>query len=122
MSIEYRYDRAKQLLRATMTGAPSLARFEEAIEAITNSDEFPPDVRTLWDLCDLEFASVDRALEEGLIALRRRYPARRKARIAFIVRDQLGVGMTRMYQILSNDETTRVFTDRAAAERWLVGG
>ena len=122
MPIEYHYDRGKQLLRATMKGAPSLAGFEEAIQAIANADEFPPDVRTLWDLRDLEFASVDRALEEGLIAIRKRYPERRKARLAFIVADQLGFGMARMYEILSNEDTTRVFTDHAEAERWLLGG
>lgn len=124
MPIDLRYDPAKDVLYATMSGEPSLEAFAEAIETITHSDEYPPDVRTLWDMRELDFSKVDRSLEEQLILIRRRFPERANAKLAFVVANKLGLGMTRMYEILSDDppQTSSVFNDFEKARQWLLEG
>ena len=122
MPIEYRFNREKGILYGSMSGELVVEAFADAIAEIVASPEFHPDVSTLWDLRDVDFTTIDRSFEEQLVAIRRRHPERGEARLAFVVDSQLGVGMTRMYEILSDDfpQVSRVFTSYAEAERWLL--
>ena len=126
MPIEFRYDREKEILHLVMESPLTLEEVRAAMKDVTSSDEFSPDVGTMWDLRALDFSHVDRAFEESVIEIRKRFPERGGARIALIVADELGFGMTRMYQILSElsgelPQETKVFRNYAAGEDWLLG-
>lgn len=122
MPIEYYYDREKKTLYGSVTSPLTLEELEEMLSGVTESGEFPPDTRTLWDLRGVDFEDISRGFEEKVVDLRRRFPARGAARIAMIVGDSLGLGMTRMYEILSDElpQQTRVFTSYADGEQWLL--
>ena len=116
-----RYDREKELLSVAVKGTLTLDYFEEAMKAITRSDQFPPDTRTIWDVREMDFSGIDRSFEERLINIRKKYPERGSARNAVIVADDYGVGMTRMYAGLADmPEQVRAFKNYNAGEDWLL--
>ena len=99
----------------------TLDYFEEAMKVITRSDQFPPDIRTIWDVRELDFSNIDLSFEKLLISIRKKYPERGSARNAVIVTDNLGFGMTRMYAALGSfSENVRAFKSYKAGEDWLL--
>ncbi len=122
MPIEFRYDRKKEILCVAVKNPFTFEEFEEAVKDIINSDQFPPDIRALWDLRELDFNDIDRSFEERLINIQKKYPERGQARLALITPDGLGFGMTRMYEALSNDLPRRIraFKTYTKAEDWLL--
>ena len=122
MPIEFRYDPEKEALFGTMKSPMTLEEYRSSIEAIVRSKEFPPDIRTLWDLGELEFNDVDRSFEESLISISEQFPERGPAKIAFIVKSEVGFGMTRMFEILAEKMgyETMVFRSYSEGENWLI--
>ena len=121
MSVEVKYDREKELLSVAVPSPLTLDYFEEAMKVITRSDQFPPDIRTIWDVRELDFSNIDRTFELRLISIRKKYPERGSARNAVIVTDNLGFGMTRMYAALGSfSENVRAFRSYKAGEDWLL--
>ena len=121
MSVKVRYDREKELLSVAVKSPLTLDFFEEAMKVITRSDQFPPDIRTIWDVRELDFSNIDRSFEERLVSIRKRYPERGSARNAVIVADDLGFGMARMYAALGSfSDNVRAFRSYKAGEDWLL--
>jgi len=122
MPIDFRYDSEKEALFGTMKSPITFEEYRSTIEAIVRSNEFPPDIRTLWDLRELEFNEIDRSYEESLISISEQFPERGPAKVAFVVKSELGFGMTRMYEILAEKlgYETMVFRDYSEAENWLI--
>jgi hypothetical protein len=122
MPIEFRYDREKEILLATVNTPLTLKDFEAAMKGITRSDQFPSDIRTLWDVRELDFSNIDRSFEERLIDIRKKFPERGSARNAVVVAHDLGFGMARMYEALADDLPLqfRVFRSFTEAEDWLL--
>ena len=122
MPIEFRYDPEKQALFGTMTGPITLEEYRSTIEAIVHSKEHPPNIRTLWDLSELKFEEIDRSFEESMIRISAQYPERSTAKVAFIVKNKLGFGLTRMFEILAEKlyYETMVFTDYTEGENWVL--
>ena len=123
MPITLRYDRKKKVLYGTMTGQVTEEEFQATLQEILQSDQFPPDTGTLWDLRELDFRTIDTPLEKRFINIRRKYPQRGRARLAFIVAGDLGFGMARMYEILSEDlpQEIKIFKNYSEGESWLLG-
>ena len=125
MPIEFRYDREKEILRLVIESPLILEEVRTAMKEVTGSHDFSPDVGTVWDLRALDFRHVDRAFEQSIIEIRKRFPERGVARIAIVVADELGFGMSRMYQGLADlsgglPQRTRVFMSYAEGEEWLL--
>ena len=122
MSIDLRYDREKGILYAIVGEQVTPDEFACAMEEIIHSDEYPPDVATLWDMRALDFRGADSGTARQLVAMRERYPERGEARLAFVVADDLSFGISRMYELLSADlpQKIRVFRDYAEGEQWLM--
>ena len=124
MPIEFSYDPEKKALFGAMTGSLSLDEYRSSVEAIVRSEEFPPDIRTLWDLRELEFTAIDRSLEVKLVSVSEQFPERSPAKIAFVVKSELGFGMIRMFELLADKLAfrTMVFKSYSEAEAWLLQG
>ncbi len=122
MPISFHYDRGKKILYGTMTGRITEDEFQASLQEILQSDQFPPDTRTLWDLRELDFSTIDSLMEKRLINIRRKYPERGRARLAFIVAGDLAFGMGRMYEILSEDlpQEIKIFKKYSEGENWLL--
>ena len=103
MSIEFRYDREKEVLFGMMTSPLTPEEVAATLKDITESDQFPPDIRTLWDLRELDLKDLDRSVANRLISVQKKYPQRGSARVAWIVANVHGFGMGRMYEALSGD-------------------
>jgi hypothetical protein len=122
MPMEFRFDAEKQALFGTITSPLTLDEYRSSIEAIVRSKEHPPDIRTLWDLRELDFNEIDRSLEKSLILVSKEFPERGSAKIAFIVKSDLGFGMTRMFEALADKlgYETKVFRSYSEGENWLI--
>ena len=123
MPIEIHYDKEKDTLYGNMLGHVTLEEFEKILKMILLSDEFSPDTKTLWDLRKQDFRNIDTDFEMQLIDIRKKYAKRGNALLAFVVSDDLGFGMSRMYQILSDKlpQHIMVFREYSEAEEWLLG-
>ncbi len=124
MPVTYQYDAEKQAIYGAMTGSLTVEEYRSVGEEIVSSENHPPSVRSIWDLRGLDFSSVVREFLDELIHIRASFPERRSARLAFVVSDDLGFGMTRMFEILGEDlgDETMVFRDYIKAEEWLLLG
>ena len=121
MPMEYRYDEAKQTIYAVAKGSVNTDELDAFMTFVTQAEEFSPDTRTLWDLRELDFNSVDRQFVEQFVNTREKYPDRGAARIAMIVGSDHGFGMTRMYEMLSDrlPQNIKVFREPGEATAWL---
>lgn len=122
MPIDLHYDQEKKALYGTLRNPLTIDDIKSEVVTIKESADYPIDVRTLWDLRQLDFNEIDRSFEEMLIDFRRGFRERRETRLAFVVANDLGYGMMRMYQILSDDlpQQIGVFREYSEAEDWLL--
>lgn len=122
MPITHRYDPQKQALYGTMKGELTIEEFRSVGEGITSSASHSPSIRSIWDLRELDFTKITPQFVRACVDIRTSLPERHPARIAFVVDDDLGFGMMRMFEILGDslDDTTMVFRDLSDAEEWLL--
>jgi hypothetical protein len=122
MPIDLHYNKNKDILYGKMLGHVTVEEVEEILKKILQSDEFSPDTGTLWDLREQDFTKIDTDFEMRLINIRKKHSKRGNARLAFVVSDDLGFGMSRMYQNLSEKlpQHIMVFRDYSEAEEWLL--
>jgi hypothetical protein len=122
MPVEYRVDPEKRAIFGSMKSPLTFEEYRSAIEAIVQSREHPPDIRTLWDLRELDFSEIDRSFEEGLIKISEELPQRGSPRIAFVVGTDLAFGMIRMFESLAErlGYETMVFKSYTEGEDWLL--
>lgn len=121
MAIKFSYDKDRNILQAECDSALSVDDLREAFVVVMNSGEYPPDVSTLWDCRKLDFSSLDRGFEDQIIALRKLNPQRGGAKIAIVVSGKLAFGLSRMYELKSQDlqQKMMVFRNVEEARAWL---
>lgn len=124
MPIELRYIEESEFLVGTLSSPLKPEEFREALETIVASDQYSVDIRTLWDGSDLDFHTINRGLLERMVEVRNDFPQRGEARLAFVVDNDLGFGMARMYEILSEElpQESRVFRSFKEGQDWLIKG
>ena len=122
MPVKLNFDQDKGLLVGLIESPLLVDDAKASFQQMRESSEYPVDVPTLWDLRALDFNGVDRDLEDRIIALRKAVPERGNARLAIVVADDLGFGMARMYQILSDELPQHILVSRdyTEAENWLL--
>jgi hypothetical protein len=122
MPVKIIHDSDKNIIRATITGQPTLVDLDAAFQSITTSTEYPPDVDAIWDLRDADVKTADDKFVRHIIELLKRYPQRARCKSALIATDDLAYGMSRMFQILSEDKVTQelmIFRTYAEGEQWI---
>ncbi|MFA6498465.1 MAG: hypothetical protein WC256_06315 [Desulfurivibrionaceae bacterium] len=120
MPIILEFDSAYDVLRVAATDRLALGELFQAMEQIANGVHYPPTVTTIWDLRALDFANIDSQAVRKISAILAEFPARKNARIAYVVASQLGYGMMRMLQNLTETaDTSQVFYDYAKADQWI---
>ncbi len=128
MPTDLRLDREKGILVVTVRGPLTLEEFRATLEEITHSDQYPPDIATLWDFREMEFQATDSDFFRSIISIRKHYPERGAARAAHIVAGDLAFGMLRMHEILSDADRVglpqlmKVFKSFSEGEQWLLDG
>jgi hypothetical protein len=121
MPINLRYDRVKKILYATIQEQTNPNEFSNATKEMVSSNEYPPDVRVLWDARSAKLPLFDTRILMEFIEIRKRYPERGKAKLAIIVSNDFAFGITRMYEMLSSHlpQNIMVFKDFGQGEQWL---
>jgi hypothetical protein len=126
MTIDIDYKREKRFLYIVVKGHSTIEEYEKAMEEITESEQYPADVNTMWDVREQELDDFDSDTINRFLNIRKRYPKRGTARVAFIVKGDFAFGMMRMYDILSSLEGPKlpqnlmVFRDYSEGEKWLL--
>jgi hypothetical protein len=127
MAIDINYKRDKGFLYIMVKGHSTIEEYEKVMEEMTKSEQYPADVNTMWDVREQEFNDFDSDTINRFLSIRKRYPERGTARVAFIVKGDFAFGMMRMYDILSSLEGSKlpqnlmVFRDYSEGEKWLLG-
>jgi len=125
MALKISYDKQLHLLTCKVSAYLSIDDYENALQEILTSKEYPCDVSTLWDLRDMEFDNIDLRFQEKLVEIRQKYISKRAAaKIAIVYENRLAEPLVKMYAILSKDlsQNTRSFTSMGEAMYWLVYG
>ena len=124
MTISYEIMPEKHLVVNTVTGRFDFNLYQELMERILNDHRFVPTMHMLWDftastLCELsndDFVSIKSFIQKNI--------KRRGAgyRAAFLVSKEVDFGLSRMYQMLSEDlpVTFEVFRNREEAMTWFT--
>lgn len=123
MPINFNYDKDKDVLLITLEGEVSVKDVANLYGEIVTASEFPPDIRSIWDLRKLDFDSIDTNFIDRIFSVRKKYPERGNASAAFIADSDLSFGVARMYEVLSSFElpqNIKTFRDYRTAEEWIL--
>lgn len=125
MPINYFYNKEKALLLVPVEGEVSLNDVDRFMREITRSTEFSPMTKTIWDLRKSNLASLNTDFARKLISIRKKYPERFAAKVAFVADRDLSFGLLRTYEALSSLELPQsmmVFRSLSQAEEWMLTG
>ncbi len=124
MPIHLYYDKKKGILNCFIDQPFSFEELESKLYTITHSGEYLPDVKTLWNIERLDLKEINDDFMNGIISIRKKFPQRGNAKIALITPSDLGFGLSRMYDVFSENEnmpqSINIFRNHADAERWLL--
>lgn len=124
MPISFYYNREQGILYGLMEGILTLAEYKEAMEELTNSEDFSPGCGRLWDMRTVDFNQIDRDFENHVIEILRALPERGRPKVACVVEGELGFGMGRMFETLAEQlpQKIRIFKDYDVANSWVLDG
>ena len=122
MPIKCTYNKQENYLECIVDGELTIDIFKRTLNSLMTSDEHPPDVDTLWDLRNFDFANVDADTQRQWVELRSKQPKRGNARMAMLVNDDVNFGKSRMYEMWSGGlpQRMRAFRDYDEAKTWFL--
>lgn len=117
------HDPVMEIVTVELEGDVSLDTLKGALQKLITDDSFPPNTDTIWDLRKSNLTSVDKKLIDGLIKFRAEgvHARRGDAKVAIVADSDLSFGLSRMYQVLSEDllMDVEIFREYQAAVQWL---
>ena len=121
MRIHLEYDRDKNILFGSYSGAFTLQEFETQLAEIVSTSTFPANVPTIWDLTEMDFSQMDWDFINKLLEIRAKFPTRGDALIAIVAATDLTFGVSRMYASKGDSlpQTMQVFRSIEDAEAWI---
>lgn len=120
--IEREFDQAGNRILFRVTGEVEPGSFFAAINQSIAHPEFVPGMNSLWDLSAADLDGITRADVEHASSEKRKNAAERgNARVAILVSDDLGNGLSRMFAAMSSlaHIDYQVFASMDAANDWL---
>jgi len=120
MPLEYTHDADNNILIIEIKDLIKLDELKNYFNEIFSNKNIPHDINTIYDLQNMDFSNIDTEFEQRLIMFRESLN-RGKAKIACVVATNLGYGMGRMYEALSEHlpQQVRVFRSMDEAKNWL---
>jgi hypothetical protein len=120
MSIHFEYDSTYGILRAQINDPFDLEEYREALIQITSGVHYSATVPAIWDLRKLNFSDLESRLAYYVKEIRSSFKIRRNAKIAYVVSSQLGYGLMRMLQVVTDtEESSLVCYEYDEAEKWI---
>ncbi len=124
MSVEFRIDKDEGIVYGTIKGEVDVEEVLAGLTAIVTSGEYSPGLNGITDLRDMKWESNQgdlRRLVHFLIEHRKKIG---KSRSAIVVSGDRTYGMSRMFEVFSEQApiNVRVFRDFDKAKRWVLEG
>jgi len=102
MPINLTYDAKHNVLIAKVEGVLTVEAYQDALDEVVSSTEYPSDVNAIWDLTDMAFHNVDYEFEKRLIEIRSKLMHKRgTARLAIVSNYDLGRPLVELFLILT---------------------
>lgn len=124
MSIEIKYDQNRKILSISISGKSNFDEYTSALETITSSSDYPPNIRTLWDLRKADLSSANLNSIKEIVWIRSRFKQRDYCKVALLAPTNLQYGISRMFQMLIENKLPHelaIFRDYDEGEQWLLG-
>ena len=123
MEISTEINKKNNIRRHIVRGVIDISELTESLKEIYNSPDFDSELNVFWDLQQADFSSISsedvRSFMEYVVKL---WGTGGKSRAALVVSDNLGYGMSRMYQMMMEGATSSevaVFKDTNKAKEWI---
>lgn len=124
MTISYDIIPDQHLVVNTVKGRFDFDGYRNLMERILNDPRFVPSMHMLWDFTTSTLIDLSNDDFEGIKNYIQKNAERRGSgyRAAFLVSKEVDFGLSRMYQMLSEDlpVTFEVFKDREEAMSWII--
>ena len=119
------YSERERVVRVTLSGSFSVDDFGQAMGEVVRIRQTVGPTHAIWDVRALDFSQIDIHVLRQTSQVRAAFaPRREQERVAVIASGEIEQSIAKLFLDLSEDPATaqRVFTDRAAAERWCLTG
>jgi hypothetical protein len=125
MAIKLEYNSSDNYLLGTVEGKVTYHEYNQMMEEITSSEEYPPDVNTIWDMRELDINDADESIFRSFINIRKKTDKKRgNTKLSIVVADDLSFGVSRMYQTLSEiselSQEMKIFRKIEEARNWVL--
>ena len=123
MSVEIKYDQNRKMLDIAVSGILEIDELTSVFETITNSSDYPPDIKAIWDLRKADFSFADYQFANELAKIRSRFTRRGSCPSAIIVSSNFQYGLSRMFEMLLEGKMPHqlmVFRDYKEGQKWLL--
>ena len=67
MAIDIKYQPEKEYVLIAVKGMSSIEEFKTILDTITQSEQYPPNINTLWDVREQDFSSISLESMKSLI-------------------------------------------------------
>jgi hypothetical protein len=121
MPMNYELDTTRGLILTTASGILTDAEFRTCTVRLLQDEHIHANMRELCDFQAVTRFEVTSVTVQWTADAERRHPFLSGRRLAIVVASDIVYGMSRMYQLLSEDHfpTLAVFRDLAEAKAWL---
>lgn len=124
MTISYEIIPDKKLVVNTVKGRFDFDGYQNLMERILDDPRFVPSMHMLWDFTTSTLIDLSNDDFEGIKSYIQKNSKRRGSgyRAAFVVTKEVDFGLSRMYQMISEDlpVTFEVFRDFKEAMAWIT--
>jgi hypothetical protein len=95
---------------------------KEYLVKVTTSKEYPPDVKTIWDITESELGDFGFGFAFKSLKLSKRFKGRRNTKIAVVTTSAIGLAQARLYEGIAGElgHKREVFGDLESAKKWLL--
>jgi len=122
MPVRTNYDKNTDILYVHVKSPVGISDFQAVITQIVNSKEHTSHVNTLWDFRHMAFVDFEPDILQKLVQIKNEAPERMDTKRALVISDDLGFGMTKMYESMARDlpDHIMIFRSFENAELWLL--
>jgi len=120
MPLEFTHDSDNNILIVKVSGLVELEEIKKSAKDSFSSMNIPSDINAIYDLQEMDFSNITTEFQERLIIFRESLN-RGNAKIACVTSTDLGFGLARKYEALSDHlpQQVRIFRSMDEAKNWL---
>lgn len=124
MATELSFDASKKIARIKIKGRTGSGEILETFDLAVASEEYAPGMGRLWDFTEVDLRDLDSATIREMARYSARFPPGiGDVRVAFVVKESMVFGLTRMFQAYSDAHartSVQIFETVESAEAWMT--